>query len=284
MEEIIENEMLQTDTWVKYSDKAIELLMEYGPKVVLAIVLLLVGLRIINAAVKAIGKGMHKRNVDETLRPFLVNILNWGLKALLVISVASMVGIETTSFVAVLGAAGLAVGLALQGTLANFAGGVLLLVFKPFKVGDLIEAAGFLGEVEEIQIFITKINTPQNRQVIIPNSVLSNGSLTNLSAKGFVRVDLTVGISYNSNIKVAKDLLLKVMQDHSMVLKDPAPFVGVAELADSSVNLAVRPHCKPEDYWDVYFDITEAAKLTLDENGIEIPFPQRDVHLYKHEA
>lgn len=276
--------MISVDALNSYTNKAFEMLMEYGPKVILAILVLFIGLRIINAMVKTIGKGMHKRNVDETLRPFLVNIINWGFKALLIISVASMIGIETTSFVAVLGAAGLAVGLALQGTLANFAGGVLLLIFKPFKVGDLIEAAGYLGVVEEIQIFVTKINTPQNQQVIIPNGTLSNGSLTNYTAHGFVRVDLTVGISYGSNIKKAKEVLLKMMNEHPKVMKDPAPFVGVAELADSSVNLAVRPHCDPVDYWDVYFDILEGAKIALDDNHIEIPFPQRDVHLYNHKA
>ena len=274
---------LSVETLNKYSDKAIELLMEFGPKVVLAIIVLLVGLKVVNALVKTIGKGMHKREMDETLRPFLINILNWGLKALLVISVASMIGIETTSFVAVLGAAGLAVGLALQGTLANFAGGVLLLIFKPFKVGDLIEAAGYLGVVEEVQIFVTKINTPQNQQVIIPNGTLSNGSLTNFTAKDFIRVDLTIGISYGSNIKDAKDVLLEVMHKHPKVLKDPAPFVGVSELADSSVNLAVRPHCNPIDYWDVYFDILEGSKIALDDKNIEIPFPQRDVHVFNHD-
>lgn len=190
-----------------------------------------------------------------------------------------MLGVATTSFVAVLGAAGLAVGLALQGSLSNFAGGVLVMIFKPYRVGDLIEAQGLLGVVKEVQIFNTILVSPQNKQIIIPNGLASNGTVTNYSAEGILRVDLTVGISYDSNIKVAKDILLEVMAKNEMVLSDPAPFVGVSEMADSSVNLAVRPHCKVEHYWDVYFGINEAMKNALDEHQITIPFPQRDVHM-----
>jgi small conductance mechanosensitive channel len=231
-----------------------------------------------------LNRVFEKRNVDITLRPFLSNLINWVLKAMLFVSVAGMVGVETTSFVAIIGAAGLAVGLALQGTLANFAGGVLILLFKPYKVGDLIEAQGYFGEVKEIQIFITKIITPESKTVIIPNGVISNGSMMNYSEVGFLRVDLTIGISYDSDIKKAKDILMKVMEEDPKVLKDPAPLVAVSELADSSVNLAVRPHATPADYWDVYFGILEKGKIALDEAKITIPFPQRDVHLFEHKA
>lgn len=265
-----------------YTEKGIELLMEYGPKLVLAIVVLFIGLRIVGSVSKMVGKLMEKREVDPTLRPFLLNLLTWTLKVLVVISVAGMVGIETTSFVAILGAAGLAVGLALQGTMANFAGGVLLLIFKPFKVGDVVEAAGHLGIVEEIQIFVTKMKTFQNRVIIIPNGILSNGSLTNYSAKDTLRVDMTFGISYDADIKKAKEIFNNILDSDPRVLIEPAKTVALSELADNSVNFVVRPWVKSEDYWGVWFDTHEQVKLKLDEAGIGIPYPQRDVHVYNH--
>ena len=268
----------------KYWDQGVAIIMDRGPKILLAIIVLIIGLRLIKFAIKMLNKGFEARNLDATLRPFISNLINWTLKVLLFVSVAGMVGIQNTSFVAIIGAVGLAIGFALQGTLANFAGGVLILIFKPFKVGDLIEAQGFLGVVEEIEIFVTKILTPDNRLVILPNGALSNGSMKNLTAKGQVRVDLSIGIAYDENIKEARKLLMEVMESHPKVLKDPAPFVGVAELADSAVNLAVRPWCDPNDYWDVYFDVYENGKEALDKAGITIPFPQRDVHLYEHKA
>jgi len=266
----------------RYADKAVELGMEHGPKLVLALITLLIGLWVIRGLSNVLGRMLSHRHVDATLAPFIKSLVTWGLRVLLFISVASMVGIETTSFVAVLGAAGLAVGLALQGSLANFAGGALILMFRPYKVGDLIEAQGHLGVVKEIQIFTTIITTPQNRRVVVPNGPISNGSIINYSAEGWVRVDLVVGIAYEADIDKAKGVLMEVMKGHDKVLDDPAPFVGVSDLGDSSVNLAVRPHCKPEHYWDVYFGITEASKKALDAHDITIPFPQRDVHLYQH--
>lgn len=262
-----------------YTDQAISMIMEYAPKVLLALVVLLIGLWVINRLVNVLGKTMEKRKVDESLQPFLKSLIGIGLKAMLVISVAGIVGIETTSFVAVIGAAGLAVGLALQGTLANFAGGVLILMFKPYKVGDLIEAQGHVGWVEEIQIFVTILRTPDTRTVIVPNGAMSNGDITNNSKLGKMRVNLVIGISYDANIKQAREVLLKVMNDHPLVMKDPAPSVGVLELGDSSVNLAVHPHCKAEDYWTVYFDVYENGKEALDAANITIPFPQLDVHI-----
>lgn len=267
-----------------YLEKGIGIVMERGPKILLAILVLIIGLRLIKLVVKLLNRGFQAKDLDPTLRPFISNLVNWTLKVLLFVSVAGMVGIQNTSFVAIIGAVGLAIGFALQGTLANFAGGVLILVFKPFKVGDLIDAQGYLGVVEEIEIFVTKILTPENRLVIIPNGALSNGSMTNLTAKGQVRVDLTIGIAYDEDVKLARTMLVEVMKNHPKVLQDPAPFVGVAELADSAINLAVRPWCDPADYWDVYFDILEAGKEALDKAGITIPFPQRDVHLYQHNA
>ena len=208
------------------------------------------------------------------------SLIGWGLKALLFVSVIQMLGVATTSFVAVLGAAGLAVGLALQGTLANFAGGVLILLFKPYKVGDLIEAQGEFGSVKEIQIFTTVLLTPENKTAIVPNGAMANGNIINYSREGRIRVDLTVGISYDSDIRKAREVLLKVMADQPNVMKDPAPLVAVSNLNDSSVDLAVRPHCAPEHYWDVYFTTLEEGKLALDAAAITIPFPQRDVHIF----
>ena len=265
----------------KYSETAMDYILTNGPKVIMAIVVLIIGLRIIKVLTRQSVRIMDKRDVDETLRPFLKSLVSWGLKALLFISVAGMVGIATTSFVAVLGAASLAVGLAFQGTLANFAGGVLILMFKPFKVGDLIEAQGHKGVVEEIQIFVTKLVTIQNRVVIIPNGVLSNGSLTNYTAKEHVRVDMTFGVSYNSNIEQAKAILMKVISEHPLTLDEPKPYVGVSELADSSVNILALPHSKPEHYWDVFFDCNEKVKLELEAAGLVIPFPQRDIHIHQ---
>lgn len=253
----------------------------WGMKVLMAIVLLVVGLWIIKRIVKVFSKSMEKREVNISLSGFLKSLISILLKVMLLISIAGMIGIETTSFIAVLGAAGLAIGFALQGTLANFAGGVMILLFKPFKVGDLIVSQGHLGTVKEIHIFVTILLTPENRTVILPNAAVSNNDIVNYTTQGTLRVDMTFGISYESNIKEAKDVLLKIMENHPKVLKDPAPFVGVKELADSSVNLAVRSHVKNEDYWDVYFHVYEEGKLALDGAQITIPFPQMDVHLNK---
>ena len=263
-------------------EKAYEVILVYGPKVILALIVLVVGLWVINRFTKMARKVMTKQNVNISLIGFVSSLTNLGLKALLLISVAGMIGIQTTSFIAILGAAGLAVGLALQGTLANFAGGVMVLIFKPYKVGDLIKAQGHLGVVKEIHIFVTILLSPESKTIIIPNGAISNGDITNFTTEGKIRVDMTFGISYESNIKKAKELLLNVMSNHPKVLKDPAPFVGVSELGDSSVNLAVRPHTKPQDYWTVYFDVYEQGKIALDKGGITIPFPQVDVHFDKN--
>ena len=256
-----------------YIDKAIELILEYSPKAITALIILLVGLWFIKLITKYARKIMLKRGLDETLMKFLSSLLGWTLKALLFVTVISQLGVPATSFVAILGAAGLAIGLALQGSLANFAGGALIMVFKPFKVGDLIKAQGELGVVKEIQIFVTKIVTPGNKLAIIPNGILSNGNILNYTEEGKLRVDLTFGVSYDSDIKQTKDVLMNVLTSNTKVLTDPAPAVTVSELADSSVNFAVRPWSTPENYWDVYFETTEHVKEALDKAGIEIPYP-----------
>jgi small conductance mechanosensitive channel len=262
-----------------YLEKISGMVIEYAPKFLLAIFVLIVGLRIIKFLASILRKNLKKKDVDPTLAPFAVNLLDWTLKIMLVISVAAMLGVETTSFIAVLGAMGLAVGLAMQGTLSNFSGGVLIMVFKPYRVNDLIETQEQIGVVKEIQIFNTILASPQNKMVIIPNGPIMNGKITNYTILGKIRVDLTVGISYEADIEKAKKVLTLVMTNHPLVLGDPAPFVGVSELADSSVNLAVRPYCEPKDYWEVHFDILEQSKMALDKNNITIPFPQVDVHM-----
>ena len=259
--------------------KAYELGLEYAPKLVLTIITLMVGLWIIGGIGRLMKISMEKSKVEPTLIPFMTGLVTWVLKVLLFISVASMIGIATTSFVAVLGAAGLAIGLALQGSLANFAGGVLIMFFKPYKVGDLIESQGHLGVVKEVQIFNTILTSPHMKQIIIPNGATSNGSIINYSVEGKIRVDLSVGIAYDEDISKAKAVLMDVLTKHEKVMQEPAPFVGVLELADSSVNLAVRPHCHPDYYWDVFFEVNESMKMALDANNITIPFPQRDVHM-----
>ena len=270
---------VSTEQIENLSIKAYELGIEYAPRLALAILTLFIGLWIISGIVKLIKLSMERSKVDPTLIPFMSSLVSWVLKVLLFISVASMIGIATTSFVAVLGAAGLAIGLALQGSLANFAGGVLVMVFKPYKVGDLIETQGHLGVVKEVQIFNTILIAPQSKQVIIPNGATSNGSIVNYTVEGKIRVDLTIGVSYDADIDETKAVLMSVLVANSKVMQDPAPFIGVLEMGDSSVNFAVRPHCLPADYWDVFFSVNEEVKKALDKNSISIPFPQRDVHL-----
>lgn len=264
--------------------KTVELSATYAPKLALAIFTLVIGLYLIKGISRVIVVSMGKSKVDRTLIPFINNLISWGLKALLFISVASMVGVATTSFVAVLGAAGLAVGLALQGSLGNFAGGVLILLFKPYGIDDLIEAQGHIGVVKEVQIFNTILLSPDNKRVIIPNGAISNGSIINYSAEDKRRVDLVIGIAYESDVPKAKEVLMQVLKNNQWSLSDPEPQVAVSELADSSVNLVVRPWCKPENYWNIYFSVTEQAKAALESNGISIPFPQTDVHIHRNDA
>ncbi|WP_158840156.1 mechanosensitive ion channel family protein [Polaribacter sp. L3A8] len=259
----------------KYLEYLKGLVIEFTPKILVALAILVIGLIVIKLIVKASRKVMNKGGIDVTLQKFLGNLVGWGLKILLIIAVISKLGVETTSFAAILAAAGLAVGLALQGSLANFAGGVLIMIFKPFKLGDLVEAQGEIGVVKEIEIFTTKLTGLSNKEIIIPNGTLSNGNIVNYTTEGTRRVDLVIGVSYDADIKQTKEVLMKVLTSHPKVLKDPAPGVTVSELADSSVNFAVRPWCKTEDYWAVYFEVTESVKLALDEAGIEIPYPHQ---------
>ena len=258
-----------------YIESLKELLIEFTPNIIIAFAILIIGLFVINLIIKTSRKLMLKGGVDITLQKFLGNLIGWVLKILLFITVVSKLGIATTSFTAIIAAAGLAVGLALQGSLANFAGGVLIMIFKPFKIGDLVEAQGEIGVIKEIEIFTTKLTGLSNKEIIIPNGSLSNGNIVNYSTEGTRRVDFTFGVDYAADIKQTKEVLMNVLTSHPKVLKDPAPGVTVSELADSSVNFAVRPWCKTEDYWTVYFDVTENTKIALDKAGIEIPYPHQ---------
>ncbi|WP_276975022.1 mechanosensitive ion channel domain-containing protein [Flavobacterium filum] len=263
----------------KYWDYAITVLMEYSPRLISALLIFLIGWYAIKIIKRVVTKIMIKREMEPTLSKFLADILIWTLKILLFVTVISRLGVENSSFVAIIGAAGLAVGLSLQGSLSNFAGGVLIIMFKPFKVGDFIEAQGVSGTVKQIQIFVTQLSTVDNQTIFVPNGSLSNNNIINYTYATTRRADLTIGISYSSNIKKAKELALEVMNNHPMVLKDPEPMVLVRELADSSINLAVRPWAKTEDFFVMRSDILEQIKLKFDENNIVIPFPQRDIHI-----
>lgn len=268
--------MEKAEEWMNYG---LDLAKEFGPKLLTAILIYVIGAWIIKKIVKTARKVMSKSKYDESLQRFLLDLVSWGLKVFLIIIVISRLGVDVTTFAAVIAAAGLAVGLALQGSLSNFAGGVLLMIFKPYRIGDLIEAQGVLGVVKGIEIFTTKLVTPQNKLAIIPNGAMANGNIINYTAEGKMRVDTVIGVGYGEDIKKTKEVLLKVLTTNPKVLQDPAPSVNVLELADSSVNFAVRPFCKPEDYWDVYFATYENCKLALDAAGIEIPYPhQVEIH------
>ncbi|OMP31606.1 mechanosensitive ion channel family protein [Mangrovimonas sp. DI 80] len=264
----------------KWVDKGYDLIINFGPKVLGAIAIWIIGSWVIKVLFNTTKKILDKGDYDISLKKFLLNLLNWALKIVLIIVVLGTVGVETTSFAAIIAAAGLAVGLALQGSLANFAGGVLIMIFKPIKIGDLIEAQGEMGVVKEIEIFTTKLTGLSNKEIIIPNGSLSNGNIINYTSLGTRRVDLIFGVSYDADIKATKEVLMKQLTSHPKVLKDPAPSVTVLELADSSVNFAVRPWCKTDDYWTVYFDIMESTKEALDAAGIEIPYPH-SVEIHK---
>ncbi|UCG55676.1 MAG: mechanosensitive ion channel [Phycisphaerales bacterium] len=254
-------------------------LAEYGLKIVGAIAIFIVGRWLARFFSRLAGKAMTKAKVDKTLVRFSENLFYLVLLTFVVIAAVANMGVQTTSFIAVLGAAGLAVGLALQGSLANFASGVLMLIFKPMRVGDFVEAGGAKGTVKEIGIFTTVLNSPDNIRIIVPNSQVTGSNVSNYTANGTRRVDMVVGVSYEDDLKKAQQVIENVLAEDDRILSDPAPTVAVSELGDSSVNFVVRPWTKASDYWNVRFDTTAKIKLALDESGITIPFPQRDIHI-----
>ena len=262
-------------------NKATEMAVTYGPKIIAAIVVWIIGSWVIKGLGKGIVRVMDKGGTDPSLKPFIRGLAEILLKIMLIISVLGMLGIEMTSFIAILGAAGLAVGLALSGTLQNFAGGVMILIFKPFKVGDVIDAQGYIGSVFEIQIFNTILKTPDNKTIIIPNGGLSTSSTTNYSTEEKRRVDWTIGVGYGEDLDKVRQIIKKLGDNDARILKDPEVFIAVSELADNSVNFTVRAWVNAEDYWGVLFDMNENVYKTFNEENVNIPYPQMDVHIQK---
>ena len=263
-----------------YLVKIIDFGFEFGFKIIGGIIVLIIGLWITKLITKSVGKALVRSNVDQSLVPFFKNLTNIVLKILVIITVMSLIGIQMTSFIAILGAAGLAVGMALSGTLQNFAGGVIILAFKPFKIGDFIEAQGYLGTVKEISVFATSLNTVDKKLIIIPNGPLSTGSLTNFSAELQRRVDWTFGIAYGDNIDDFKRAINDFIAEDPRILKEPASFIGLSELGGSSVNFSVKVWVNSPDYWDVFFEMNEKVYKRFGDYNLHIPFPQMDIHLH----
>lgn len=259
--------------------KIIDELIAWSPKLAGALLILIIGMWIANNLAKLASKGLEKAKVDKTLRPFLVSLVSVLLKVMVVIAAAGIIGIETTSFVAILASAGLAIGLALQGSLQNFASGVMILFFKPYKVGDLVTIQGFTGVINEIQIFNTVIMTPDNKKVIVPNASATSAPIVNISGPGLIRIDLTFGISYSTNIDKAREVIQAVADANDKILKKPGIDIFVSGHGASAIELAVRPHCHPDHYWDVYFYMHEELKKAFDKNGITIPFTTYNVNM-----
>ncbi len=257
--------------------------LDFGINLVTAIVIFYVGRLAVRIITKGIRKVMTSQEVDKTLVSFVTNLISMILLVIVVIAAVGALGVQTTSFIAILGAAGLAVGLALQGSLSNFASGVLIIIFRPYKVGDFIEGAGIAGVVVDVQILTTVLKTGDNKQIIVPNSQIMGGIITNYSANDTRRVDMVVGVSYEDDLDKVRSTIEELIAAEDRILDDPAPTIAVSELADSSVNFVVRPWVKTADYWGVMFDLTEAIKKRFDQDGISFPFPQQDVHLYKHD-
>ena len=262
--------------------KLSEILTVYGLKLLAAVAIFFIGLIVAKVVKKLIRRLMDRSKIDTTLTGFVANLSYAALLAFVIVAALNNLGVQTASFIAVIGAAGLAIGLALQGSLSNFAAGVLMIIFRPFKCGDYIEGGGTAGTVDEIQIFTTQLQSPDNKTIIIPNAKIMSDNIVNYSTKGCRRVDMSFGIGYGDDIDKARGIILDILQNDHRIFKDPAPVAYLSELADSSVNFAVRVWTKSDDYWDVLFETTEKVKKRFDAEGVSIPFPQRDVHIYNH--
>ncbi|MEM7763972.1 MAG: mechanosensitive ion channel domain-containing protein [Pseudomonadota bacterium] len=254
---------------------------DFGLRLVSAIAVFVIGRIVVRIILSSLRKLMHRIDLDETLEQFILNIISVLLTLIVIIAALGRLGVEMTSLVAIMGAAGLAVGLALQGSLANFAAGVLIIFFKPYRTGDYIEAAGVAGSVDQVTIFNTILTTPDNRKVVVPNSNITNGAITNFSAMDTRRIDLVIGVGYDDDLKLARETLQKVIDAETRILKEPTTTIAVSELGASSVNFVVRPWVKTSEFWPVRFALTENIKLALDEAGISIPYPQQDVHIHQ---
>ncbi|KQA98400.1 mechanosensitive ion channel protein [Vibrio metoecus] len=268
----------QVNTWLTNNS---DLLVQYGVNVISAILILFIGNLVVKAVAGSVANVLKKKEMDKAVVEFIHGLVRYTLFIIVLIAALSRIGVQTASVVAVIGAAGLAVGLALQGSLSNFAAGVLIVAFRPFKSGDYVEIGGVAGSVDAIQIFQTVLKSPDNKMVVVPNSAVIGSAITNYSRHETRRVDMVIGVSYKSDLQKTKRILRETLEKDPRILKDPDIRIGVLALADSSINFVVRPWCKTADYWDVYFDSMQAIKEALDANGIEIPFPQMDVHLNK---
>lgn len=261
-------------------EKAYNLIIEHGPSLIGAILIVLVGLIVVKGIERILKRALSKSKLDVSIHSFIKSLTVIALKIIVVITALAMLGVQTTTFIAVLSAAGLAIGLALKDSLSNFAGGILLLTFRPFSVGDFIETQGYMGTVKEVQLLYTYINTIDNRRVMIPNGELANAKIINYSIEENRRVDLVFGVSYEDDIIKVKEVLNTIIKNHPLIIMEPEPLVRVIEHADSSINFTVKVWCKKENYWDIYYDLNEQVKITFDQEGISIPFPQNDIHLY----
>ncbi|MEL7293758.1 MAG: small-conductance mechanosensitive channel MscS [Pseudomonadota bacterium] len=268
----------QAEKWLTNNS---DLLVQYGVNIISAVLILFIGNIIVKAVANSVSKVLEKKNMDKAVVEFVHGLVRYLLFVIVLIAALGRLGVQTASVVAVIGAAGLAIGLALQGSLSNFAAGVLIVAFRPFKSGDYVEVGGVAGSVEAIQIFQTVLKTPDNKMVVVPNSGVIGGPITNYSRHATRRVDLVIGVSYKADLKQTKQVIRETLEKDPRILKDPDMTIGVLALADSSVNFVVRPWVKTEDYWGVYFDSMQGIKEALDAAGIEIPFPQMDVHLNK---
>jgi small conductance mechanosensitive channel len=265
-------------------DKGVDISINFGIKAATALAIFLIGKFLIRLVVGGLHKVMQKQDVDKTLETFICNLVSMALLVVVVIAAIGALGVETTSFIAIFGAAGLAVGLALQGSLSNFASGVLIVLFRPYRVGDWVEAAGISGSVEQVQILTTILKTGDNKQIIVPNSQIMDSIITNYSANDTRRIDMVVGVSYSDDLDKVRSTLQDLVAADDRILKEPAVTIAVSELADSSVNFVVRPWVSTADYWGVKFDLTEAIKKRFDKEDIAFPFPQQDVHLYREDS
>ena len=275
---------MDQETIQKGLDAIVPFVTRYGMQVIGAIIILIVGKLASSLAGKMVRKALTRAKADPALIGFLASGVSITVLAFAVVAALAKFGIQTTSFIAVLGAAGLAVGLALQGSLGNFASGVMILIFRPIHIGDLVETGGHLGKIADIGIFVTTMNTLDNQKIIIPNSVITGDVINNVNGNGTRRLDMIAGIGYGDDMSKAKQILMSILTSHPKVLKDPEPTVAVSELGDSSVNFIVRPWVDADDYWAVWFDVTQSIKEEFDRNGVSIPFPQRDVHLYQQSS
>lgn len=267
--------------WAVLNEKFQTLGFDFGIKLIAAIAIFYVGRIVARFVTRGVRKLMQAQNVDKILETFVSNLVYWALMLFVIVAAINQIGVQTTSLIAIMGAAGLAVGLALQGSLANFAAGVLIVLFRPYRVGDFVEAAGISGSVVQVQILTTILKTADNKQIVVPNGQIMGSIVTNYSANETRRVDLVVGIGYDDDIDKARDTIQELVDADDRVLKDPACLIAVSELGDSSVSLVVRPWVKTADYWAVNFGLTEAIKKRFDKEGISFPFPQRDVHLFQ---